>query len=256
MLYYELPIPVILPRHFEDIEMGFQKYLPYLDGEAMAELMEGYRVINGDGRILRICDLPEIENGAVHVVRGDKESLTDEECLVGAEAIDWLFRQADADPREIYSPVERIEVPATVFYEADLHVWNDICLLFARVEERSKRLKKMYDLACPAVIAINEYRFLMESVAALNQNAKDNEDPDACYPASHRPEGRICRSLADVGYDLEYGWSEEMERHFEKNAECDPLYDILEPYDEDDEEQDEPFEDHEVEDDDEFYESE
>lgn len=132
----------------------------------------------------------------------------------GPEAIINICKDANF---EIH-PLTEINVPVDVYYESCPMVWDDICFLFARAENRNFRLAKLIDMEAPEIILRNETRMLMEYIEMLEHNKLYSLSGGDVKQFTDK-NGEVYRSLNDVGYSLITGWTNQKLEEFDKRSE-------------------------------------
>jgi hypothetical protein len=196
MLYAKVPMGgIVMPEHEEAIAKALN-----MSKEAIARLTSGEDYVTEN---LEIVPLGKGENAKVSDVK------------IGAEAIEALMDCKGIDSTKVFNVLDEIEVPRDVFQYCNSIEWYDICTLFGRAESRFGRVLRLLHFDnLPAIIGCCEYRMMREAVILLDANGVSED-----YCPLTRDDESIIRSLGSIGYSLENGWSEEMEKYFQKKIE-------------------------------------
>lgn len=196
MLYAKVPMGgIVMPEHEEAIAKALN-----MSKEAIARLTSGTDYVTEN---LEIVPLDKGENAKVTDVK------------IGVDAIKALMDCKEIDSTEVFNVMDEIEVPRDVFQYCNSREWYDICTLFDRAELRFGRVLRLLHFEnLPAIIGCCEYRMMREAVILLDANGVSED-----YCPLTRDDGSIIRSLGSIGYSLENGWSEEMEKYFQQKIE-------------------------------------
>ena len=152
---------------------------------------------------------------AMTYAEAEEVGYTEKEAEYGSSAI---LRKCQEVGPEI-TPIREINIPVDVYQRICPAAWDDICYLFSRVENRNNRLQRLIELGAPEIILRNEERLLTEYIEQLEHNNLYAYKNSEGYHYK-RTDGRILRSLNDMGYSILHGWDpeiqEEMEKEFNK----------------------------------------
>ncbi len=208
MLKLSLCRPMLIDTHIQRIA----DKLPY----SMEDLMDVLRCI----KFIYKNDSGEFEflDTSVKSISNDMDAT---KLSYGPDAI---IEICNAHNVEIH-PITEIEVPTLFYFENCNIIWDDVCYLFARVENRSSRLGKLLELNAPSIIIMNETRMLEEYLETLEHNNlyswMGSEEPKHMQDSS----GRIYRALRDGGYSMVDGFDreflDEIDRRYEIESDSD-----------------------------------
>lgn len=189
MLYFKLCMPMFIDTQ-----------IPEIAEKLNTKVVDMYDLLNGIKTL--------IKNSDGYSVVDLCESDTFDEAYFGPEAIIKLCEVNGVDVH----PITEVDVPTEFYYESCNILWDDVCYLFARAENRSKRLEKLMEMGAPNIILRNEIRMLVEYLSVLEHNTLypwDSEDDNEPTHLRSR-DGRIYRALKDGGYSMVNGWDKEL----------------------------------------------
>lgn len=198
MLKFTLCKPMLIDTQIKEIE----DKLPY----SFKDLMDVNRCL----KFLTKSSSGEFEIIPINQPISDKTD--DATYYCGPEAIIELCKKYDVK----IAPITEVDIPTEFYFESCPKIWDDVCYLVARAENRSSRLGKLLELDAPSIIIMNETRMLEEYLETLEHNnlyvLEYPDDPKHLEDKS----GRIFRSLKDGGYSMVHGWDQEMLDKFER----------------------------------------
>ncbi len=136
----------------------------------------------------------------------------------GSDALIVLCRLQNID----VSPISHISIPVIIFYEAGRTIWDDLSYFVAMIEEENAEYKQLLESSLPNIILFNKEKRLIDWVECLEHN--DFSDIPTHFVLlkgnSYKDNnGRVLRSLNDIGCSLINGWDSEMKQVWEKRNE-------------------------------------
>lgn len=202
MLKFTLCKPMILDVQVREIAEAY-----HVDESELFDVLNGFKVYPkhaGDAFGPAMTPQEALDNG-----------YTKDELYSGTDAIIQMCNEI-GQPFE--NCITEVDVPVDFYYESCPVIWNDVCDLFARAENRNTRFKTLLDMNAPKIILRNEERMLRQYLEQLEHNNLQGRDGDEPLHRKHK-DGRIYRALNDGGYSMIHGWDKEIVERREREYE-------------------------------------